>query len=494
MWWKVVAGLLIAIAVGFFALIKSVGVTPGIIVHSLLGDGGDTPSQEILHSRLQVPDGFSVGLYARNVVNARVIMFTRSGDLLVAQPRESKVSILARDANVDGKADGQRVLLDNLYRPTSIDFFEDYLYISESNAVGRIKFDHETGETIGEYERIITGLGDEGNHWTKTIRFGPDGLLYLSSGSTCNVCDEIDDQRASITRYNPDGSGEARFATGLRNSVGFDWAPFDNQIYATDNGRDLLGDDYPPCELNKVQLGKFYGWPNVNGFGDLDPDFGDESKLIEATSPAHGFRPHNAPLGIRFIHLAAFPDEYRQSALAALHGSWNRSSYDGYKVVSLHRNSDGSFEEKDFLAGFEKDGNIIGRPADVTGGPDDCAYISDDYGMAIYRVCYGIEQEAIASTSAPVIQETGLEGFDKATLLELQSYGEQLFRTRGCLACHVVTTGDAPFGLPPLKEINKRYTLDSLSAFYKTPTPPMPPAHLNEEDQLALSAYLLGIE
>ncbi len=112
MWWKIVAGLLIAIAAGFFALIKSVGVTPGIIVHSLLGDGGDTPSQKIVHSRLQVPDGFSVGLYARNVVNARVIMFTRSGDLLVAQPRESKVSILARDANVDGKADGQRVLLD----------------------------------------------------------------------------------------------------------------------------------------------------------------------------------------------------------------------------------------------------------------------------------------------------------------------------------------------------------------------------------------------
>jgi len=493
-WWKIIAGLLIVIAIGFFALIKSVGVTPGIIVHSLLDYGGDTPSREIVHSRLQVPDGFSVGLYAPNVVNARVIMFTRSGDLLVAQPRESKVSILARDSNVDGKADGQRVLLDNLYRPTSIDFFEDYLYISESNAVGRIKFDHESGETIGEYERIITGLGDEGNHWTKTIRFGPDGLLYLSSGSTCNVCDEIDDQRASITRYNPDGSGEVRFATGLRNSVGFDWAPFDNQIYATDNGRDLLGGDYPPCELNKIELGKFYGWPNVNGFGDLDPDFGDESKLIEATSPAHGFRPHNAPLGIRFIDLAAFPDEYRQSALAALHGSWNRSSHDGYKVVSLHRNSDGSFEEKDFLAGFEKDGNIIGRPADVTGGPDDCAYISDDYGMAIYRVCYGIEQEDIASTSAPVIQETGLEGFDKATLLKLQSYGEQLFRTRGCLACHVVTTGDAPFGLRPLKAINKRHTLDSLSAFYKAPTPPMPPVHLNEEDQLALSAYLLGIE
>jgi len=205
MWWKILAGLLIAIAVGLFALINSVGVTPGIILHSLFGGGGETPSQHVVRSRLQVPEGFSVGLYAGNVVNARVIMFTRSGDLLVAQPRESKVSLLTRDTNGDGKADGQRVLLDNLYRPTSIDFFEDYLYISESNAVGRIKFDHESGETSGEYERIITELGDEGNHWTKTIRFGPDGLLYLASGSTCNVCDETDDQRAAITRYHPDG-------------------------------------------------------------------------------------------------------------------------------------------------------------------------------------------------------------------------------------------------------------------------------------------------
>ena len=147
MWWKVVAGLLIAIVVGFFALIKSVGITPGIIVHSLTGDGGGTPSQKTVRSRLQVPDGFSVGLYASNVVNARVIMFTRSGDLLVAQPRESTVSLLARDANSDGKADGQRILLDKLYRPTSIDFFEDYLYISESNAVGRIKFDYRRVRT-----------------------------------------------------------------------------------------------------------------------------------------------------------------------------------------------------------------------------------------------------------------------------------------------------------------------------------------------------------
>ena len=491
MWWKILIGLITAIALGLFALIKSVGITPGIINHSLLGDGADTPSQQVVQSRLKVPEGFSVGLYAVNLVNARVIMFTRTGDLLVAQPRESTVSILARDANRDGKADGQRVLLDNLYRPSSIDFYGEYLYIGESNAVGRIRFDHDSGETIGEYERIITGLGDAGNHWTKTIRFGPDGFLYLSSGSTCNVCIEADGQRAAMTRYHPDGTGEERFATGLRNAVGFDWAPFDNQIYATDNGRDLLGDDFPPCELNRVELGKFYGWPHVNGFGEPDPDFGDPSKLTEATSPVHGFRPHNAPLGIRFITLADFPDDYHQSALVALHGSWNRSSYDGYKVVSLHRTPDGGFTEKDFLAGFEDDGNIIGRPVDVTGGPDGCAYVSDDYGMAIYRVCYGVEQNAIAAPVATVILETGLEAFDVDSLAELQSRGEHLFRTRGCLGCHVITQGKAPFGMRPLTALNTKYTLDSLAAFYKTPTPPMPPVRLNEEEQLALSAYLL---
>ena len=499
-WWKILLGLILAAVVGILVLLNQVGITPGILKSSLFGQGIETPDNAEVRSSLSVPDGFSIGLYAANVTNARFIEFSERGDLIVAQPRQNQVMLLARDADNNGSADSRRVLFDNLNRPHSIDFHDGYLYIAESDAVGRVPFDHETGTLTGDYKRIITGLGDEGNHWTKTLRFGPDGLLYLSSGSTCNVCEESDEQRATITRYQPDGSGEERFATGLRNSVGFDWAAFDNTMYATDNGRDLLGDDYPPCELNKVEAGGFYGWPYVNGFGDLDPDFGDETKLAESTSPVHGFRAHNAPLGIRFIDSPAFPVEYQDAALVALHGSWNRSTYDGYSVVSLHRQEDGSFEERNFVSGFETDGEILGRPVDVAQGPDHCVYVSDDYAMAIYRVCYGEQQTSTVAASdlaasGTTKTETGLEAFSADRLSELTSRGEAIYRSSGCTGCHKVSGSDDPRpGLKVLADLTARYTVTSLNAFYKTPTPPMPPVNLNEDDSLALSTYLLQLD
>jgi glucose/arabinose dehydrogenase len=492
-WWKILLGLIAGLVIGFFVLLSRVDITLGIVFHSLFGSGGGTPTEETLQSRLQLPQGFTIGLYATDVTSARFIEFSNSGDLIVAQPQASKVSILMRDANGDGAADGQRVLLDNLTRPHSIDFHEDYLYIGESNAIGRVRFDHDKGEVMGDYERIITGLGDEGNHWSKSIRFGPDGLLYLSSGSTCNVCIETDQQRATMTRYNPDGTGEERVATGLRNSVGFDWAPFDGGLYATDNGRDLLGNDYPPCELNRIEMGGFYGWPHVNGFGDSDPDFPDDDRLQNAIPPAHGFRAHNAPLGIRFLTDPALPLDYQGSALVALHGSWNRSSYDGYKVVSLHWNGEG-FDEKDFLSGFENKGDIIGRPVDIAEGNDGCVYISDDFSMSIFRVCYGIEQ-AVSSLSEDLPPgETGLEHLEAQALESLIEKGEQLYQTGGCIICHVAKVDKVPSGMKPLIGISARHNVASLESLFETPTPPMPPVLIeNDEDRLALTAYLLSL-
>ncbi len=490
--WKILLSIVAVILLGFTYLLLTVPVTWGTIWNSLFGSGIETPQESTVQARYQVPEGFTLGIFARDLGNVRFIEFTDGGDLIATRPRTNHVLIL-RDTDNDGVADEEEILFDDLYRPHGIDFLGDYLYIAESTGVVRVKFDHETGKTVGDYERVISGLADVGNHWTKSIRFGPDGLLYLSSGSTCNVCIEEDDQRATITRYNPDGSGEERFATGLRNSVGLDWAPFDNQLYATDNGRDLLGDDYPPCELNKVEQGKFYGWPYVNGFGDLDPDFGDEQKLAESTSPVHGFRAHNAPLGMRFMTAESWPNDFKDSALVALHGSWNRSDYDGYSVVSLHRNEDGTFEERDFLSGFELDGDVLGRPVDVAQGPDDCAYISDDFGGAIFRVCYGQEQAVATLTQEAAPSETGLEHIDAEQLQALQATGEQLYRTRGCVACHTLKTDDIPVGLKPLTAVADKYNVESLSEFYKTPTPPMPPVLLNEEDELAMSAYLLSL-
>jgi glucose/arabinose dehydrogenase len=279
-------------------------------------------------------------------------------------------------------------LVEGLDRPHGLDLHDGWLYVAEGGAVGRLRFDPATRRTRGSYERVVSGLPSGGNHWSRTLRFGPDGWMYVSIGSSCNVCEEDDPRRATIVRYRPDGSAEEIVATGLRNAVGFDWRPATGELFATDNGRDLLGDDFPPCELNRIVQGGFYGWPYANGDNVADPDFGADhpERIRGAIPPEHGFRAHNAPLGIAFVRGDLAPPAYRDAALVALHGSWNRTEKDGYKVVSLHWEPDGRIVERDFLVGFEQEGDVIGRPVDVAEGPDGAFYVSDDYAGAIYRV------------------------------------------------------------------------------------------------------------
>jgi glucose/arabinose dehydrogenase len=269
--------------------------------------------------------------------------------------------------------------------------------VGETGTILRVPFDPgerrgfgvASGARIsGEIERLVTDIPSGGNHWTRTLRFGPDGWLYLNVGSHCNVCWEEDpERRAAMLRFRPDGTGEETFATGLRNTAGFDWHPETGELYGTDNGRDLLGDDFPPCELNKLVKGGFYGFPVANGDRVPDPDLGqgEAERIAGSTPPAHAFRAHNAPLGMTFVRSPSAPERYRGAALVALHGSWNRTRKDGYKVVSLHWQADGSIEERDFLTGFLDDENVIGRPADVVEGPDGALYVSDDYAGVIWR-------------------------------------------------------------------------------------------------------------
>ncbi|WP_167854848.1 PQQ-dependent sugar dehydrogenase [Mangrovimicrobium sediminis] len=346
---------------------------------SVAGKGGVAP--------LQAPPGFEVTVYAEALPGARMLLAGVNGDLLLSRPAKGDVILLAPDRDGDGRADGRRVLLQQLDQPQGLAFLGGWLYVAEQGQVGRIGYDHANGTTRGAYQVVIPDLPRGGNHWRKTLRAGPDAALYLAIGSSCNVCAESDPRRATLMRFAADGSAGEVIASGLRNAVDFDWSPFNGKLYATDNGRDLLGDDFPPCELNLIEPGRFYGWPYFNGDNLQDPDMGPDpyAGAREPTPPVHGFRAHNAPLGLRFIDASHWPQEYRRTAIAALHGSWNRSELDGYKLVSLHFGEQ-RIEERDFLTGFLTDDGVIGRPVALAQGPGGALFVSDDYAGVIYRV------------------------------------------------------------------------------------------------------------
>jgi len=312
--------VLIPVALVLVALATGTIHTSSIrMILNTAGVAGVDTSVDLVEQRLIAPKGFSLSLYASGLKRARFMRVSATGDLVVSRPHSGDIQLLGRDADGDGQADSARTIIADLNRPQGVDFLGDWLYIAESNRIGRIRFDASAGETVGDYEVVVDGLTDNGNHWTKTLRVGSDGLLYLTQGSTCNVCEEEDLRRATLMRFQPDGSQPEVIATGLRNSVGFDWAPWNGDIYATDNGRDLLGDDFPICELNRVTSGGFYGWPYFNGHNTPDPDMGEDPRADEREPipPVHGFRAHNAPLGIAFLDGKTLPSQYQRSALVA---------------------------------------------------------------------------------------------------------------------------------------------------------------------------------
>ncbi len=342
-----------------------------------------------LEQRLKVPDGFSWTIYASGIKNARKMQFTETGALLVTTPSQDKVLLLEPDRNGDGASDGRRTLLDGLDGPHGVEVGGDALFVAETQALRRYPFNGKTGQITGQGVKILD-LPSAKGHWTRTVRLGADGWLYVTAGSSCNVCIEQDQRRAAMLRVRPDGSAWEIYATGLRNTVGFDWAPRDGALYGVDNGRDWLGDDFPPCELNRIVKGGFYGWPYANGNRVADPDYGAKApqKVAESLPPAHGFGAHVAPLGLAFLAKATLPRGFERAALATLHGSWNRSKKAGYKVVSLHWRDDGSIVERDFMTGFLDGQKTHGRPVDVIVGPDGAIYVSDDYAGNIYRIAY----------------------------------------------------------------------------------------------------------
>jgi glucose/arabinose dehydrogenase len=333
---------------------------------------------------LRLPDGFKISVYASGLKNARFMAIDDEGNLFLSQPKEGRISVL-RDLNRDGAADEVIVYVEGLNLPHGLALDERWLYVAENDRVERLRDDN--GDFMADHKELITNdIPGPGGHFTRTIGFGPDGKMYVSVGSSCNVCED-DPRRAAILRFEKDGSGDELFARGLRNSVGFVWHPETGEMWATDNGRDWLGDDLPPDEINIVYEGKHYGWPYCYGQRIPDPQYNDAELCATTEPPVVELQAHSAPLGLRFYNGDMFPEEYHGDLFVAYHGSWNRKVPTGYKVVRIVLDDEEPVVE-DFVVGWLVDGEKWGRPVDVLVGVDGSMFISDDFAGVVYRVSY----------------------------------------------------------------------------------------------------------
>ena len=333
---------------------------------------------------MTVPSGTKLSVYAEGLGAPRFMAVDHAGVPYVADRAGGRV-VRLEDVDGDGVADQTEVVLDRLNAPHSIAFHDGYLYVTETNQVIRARDDDSDG-SYDNPEVVIPDL-PTGGHWSRTIVFGPDGKLYLSVGSSCNACREEEPIRATVSRYDADGSNGEIISVGLRNAVGL---AFDahGQLWATNNGRDLLGDDVPPETLNLVTDGTDFGWPRCHS-GDIpDPELAGDTGCQDVDQPAVRMQAHSAPLGLTFLDANALDGSFDGDALIAFHGSWNRSEPTGYKVVRVSfRDGVPSGEVTDFVTGFLlDDGESWGRPVDVLQLPDGSVLISDDSGGRIFRL------------------------------------------------------------------------------------------------------------
>jgi glucose/arabinose dehydrogenase len=339
---------------------------------------------------ITLPAGFTIDVYATGVGQARFMAVRPSDGVLFVADANGRILALP-DANHDGKPDSVTVFASGLNLPSSIAFYQDWLYVGETNQVSRFSAPNNAMQPQGSKQVVIPNLPSATDHWTRTIAFGPDGKLYLAIGSDCNVCVEKDDRRAAISVYDPDGKNGRLFATGLRNAVGFTWQPGTSQMWATVNGRDSIGDDIPPDDLRAIKDGTFYGWPYCYNGTTPNPEFKDPAKCANVPPDDVALPAHSAALGITFGDQFKAPQAYKDSIYIAYHGSWNRTVKTGYKVVRVPMVNGKPGKPEDFASGWlpgsaNNPGAVWGRPVGVTVGGDGALYVTDDSAGKVYRI------------------------------------------------------------------------------------------------------------
>ncbi|HSI52664.1 MAG TPA: PQQ-dependent sugar dehydrogenase [Ramlibacter sp.] len=340
---------------------------------------------------IKLPPGFAIEVWAR-AENARQMALGRvdprsGGTLFVGSMSAGKVHAVRFDG--DYKVRNVSVIASGLNRPIGVAYRGGHLYVSAVDRILRYDSIERQLDRPPTPFIVTDKLTTETHHGGKFIAFGPDGKLYVPTGAPCNICEPSPRRYANIARMNPDGSGTEVFASGVRNSVGFDWQPGTQQLWFTDNGRDMLGDDVPPDELNHApQAGMHFGYPYCHGGDVSDPEFGAKRKCEEFAAPAQKLGAHVASLGMRFYTGTMFPPEYHNQVFIAEHGSWNRSKKSGYRISLVKVQGDKAVAYEPFATGWLQGESAWGRPSDVLVLPDGSLLVADDYADAIYRITW----------------------------------------------------------------------------------------------------------
>lgn len=364
------AGLYVKLAMRYFLLLIL------LLIPQQLSCSNSLPIEEI-----KLPDNFIIEVYAQDIKDARAMAFAEDGTLFVGS-KNSNVYSVTTDRKVHTIDKGLKL-------PIGIDFYNGDLYVSALDRINKYKNILNNLKNPPDPDVINNSLPNETHHGGKFIKVGPDRKIYINIGAPCNVCFEQDKRFATISRVNLDGGNFEIYAMGVRNSVGFDWHPETGELWFTDNGRDWLGDNSPPDELNIAgNRGLHFGFPFVHGKNIKDPDYWKLRPAISFTPPAYELQAHVASLGMRFYTGKMFPDYYRNGIFIAEHGSWNRSDKTGYRIsfVKVIDNKAVSYEI--FASGWLERESAWGRPVDVEIAPDGSLFVSDDKADVIYRIYY----------------------------------------------------------------------------------------------------------